>query len=49
MKNFRQSFQCTPSNLSDFIEFISVTIFAAELIKLKLLINILTVLCRILK
>lgn len=49
-----QRFQYTSSNFSDFIEFTSllqsiyVPIFAAECLKIKLLIDIWTILCRIL-
>ena len=53
MEIFHHSFQYTPSNLSDFIEFILLQQpfkhFLQLNIKMKLLIDMCTVLCRILK
>ena len=50
MEIFHQSFQYTPSNLSNFIEFhftstICATIFTAEYLKLKLLIRLYVLCC----
>ena len=52
MEIIHQIFKYTPSNLSDFIKVILllqfIKLFAAECLKMKLFIDICTVLCRIL-
>ena len=47
MEIFHQCLQYTPSNLSDFPSTIYVTLFADKCLKLRLLIDICTVFCRI--